>query len=269
MRSRPDDLADFTRETLTLEGRAREVYRLGSGPAVVVMTEIPGITPQVATFARHVANAGFSVWMPDLFGTPGAPMSQAYMARTVVQICIRREIHLLAARHASPLTTWLRALCRHAHRACGGPGVGAVGMCVTGNFALALAVDDSVMAPVLSQPSLPVPVVAALGRRLHVSDAQLAAVRQRVDADGLTVLGLRFTGDPLCPAARFTALREALGDGFEAIEIDSSPSNPWGHPADAHSVLTTHLIDADGQPTQAALHRVLAFFRARLHPETP
>jgi len=162
-----------------------------------------------------------------------------------------------------PITDWLRALCRHAHERCGGPGVGALGMCLTGNFALALMVDESVMAPVLSQPSLPFPVSASHRAALHVSDSDLAAARGRAQL-GCGVLGLRFTRDPLCPPERFERLRRELGAGFEAIEIDSSPGNPHGIPRTAHSVLTKDLVDEEGHPTRAALLRVLAFFRERL-----
>jgi dienelactone hydrolase len=136
-------------------------------------------------------------------------------------------------------------------------------MCLTGNFALALMVDEAVMAPVLSQPSLPLPLGKARRAGLHLSEDDLCIVKRRA-ADGVGVLGLRFTHDPLCPPERFERLRQELGDGFEGIEIDNSRGNPHGHPRDAHSVLTRHLVDEDGQPTQAALNRVLAFFRERL-----
>ncbi len=131
-------------------GGTRTVYRRGSGPGVVVMHEIPGITPEVARFAGFVADDGFTVFLPHLFGTPGKPFSNAYVLSQMARACVSREFSLLARRGSSPITDWLRALCRHAHARCGGPGVGALGMCVTGNFALALMVDESVMAPVLS-----------------------------------------------------------------------------------------------------------------------
>lgn len=52
-------------------GRKRNIYRMGSGPAVIVIHEIPGITPLVADFARRVADNGMTVVLPDLLGTPG------------------------------------------------------------------------------------------------------------------------------------------------------------------------------------------------------
>jgi len=253
----------FSTTAFTHDGQTRTVYRLGNGPGVVIMHEIPGITPDVSGFAERVADAGFTVFMPQLFGTPGKPFSNGYLLQSTLRACISREFSLLAARQSSPICDWLRALCRSVHAELGGKGVGALGMCVTGNFALALMVDDAVMAPVLSQPSLP--VVLGKDRRagLHLSDEDLCIVKRRA-AEGVGVLGLRFTHDPLCPPERFQRLRDELGDAFEGIEIDSSRGNPYGHPRDAHSVLTRHLIDAEGQPTQAALHRVLSFFHERL-----
>ncbi len=207
------------------------------------------------------------MYLPELFGVPGKPISTGYVLGQVARACISREFAVLARHEASPITDWLRALCRRAHSECGGPGVGAVGMCLTGNFALALMVDPAVMAPVLSQPSLPFGLSKAHRAALHLSEAQLATIRRRA-ADGCTVLGLRFTGDPMCPADRFATLRRELGPGFEAIEIDSGPGNPHGIKRGAHSVLTTDLVDAEGHPTRAALDRVLGFFRERLRTAT-
>lgn len=256
-------LPGFDSFPFTHEGATRTVYRKGSGPGVVIMHEIPGIYPEVRQFAERVADAGFTVFLPNLLGTPEKPFSNGYVLQSVLRACISREFSLLAAGRSSPICDWLRALCRHAHAELGGKGVGALGMCLTGNFALALMVEESVMAPVLSQPSLPVGRSKAQREALHLSDEDLCVVKRRA-AEGVGVLGLRFTHDPLCPPERFARLRRELGDGFEGIEIDSSPGNPFGHPRDAHSVLTRHLIDEEGQPTRAALERVLAFFRERL-----
>jgi len=242
------------------EGSERVVYRAGSGPGVVVMHEIPGIYPEVVEFCERVVGAGFSVALPELFGRTGRPFSNTYAATQIAKACVSKEFSVLASRESSPITTWLRALCRKLHAECGGPGVGAIGMCLTGNFALSLMVDPSVMAPVLSQPSLPFPLGAARKRALHLSDEDLGVVKERVCNEGRRVVGLRFTRDPLCPPERFARLREELGEGFEAIEIDSSRGNPHGIPGSAHSVVTKDLVDAEGHPTKAALDRVLEFF---------
>lgn len=242
------------------EESERAVYRAGSGPGVVIMHEIPGIYPEVLEFAERVVQAGFSVALPELFGTTGRDFSNSYAATEIAKACISREFHVLASRESSPITLWLRALCRELHAECGGPGVGAIGMCLTGNFALSLMVDPSVMAPVLSQPSLPFPLGAARRRALHLSDDDLAVVKDRVCNEGRRVVGLRFTGDLLCPPERFDRLREELGEGFEGIEIDSSRDNAHGIAGTAHSVVTKDLVDREGHPTKAALDRVLEFF---------
>jgi dienelactone hydrolase len=256
-------LDGFESFQFTDSGATRTVYRRGQGPGVVVMHEIPGITPPVAAFARRVADSGFTAFLPLMFGTPGKPLSVAYVLGQMARACISHEFSVLAKNQSSPITQWLRALCRHAHQQCGGSGVGAIGMCLTGNFALALMVDETVMAPVLSQPSLPFGVTASHRAALHVSDEELAIVRRRAHA-GCPVLGLRFTADPMCPGERFATLRRELGDRFEGIEIDSSRGNAHGIKRTAHSVVTNDLVDTEGHPTRAALERVLGFLRERL-----
>ena len=99
---------------------------------------------------------------------------------------------------------------------------------------------------------------------MHLSESDLAIVRKRA-SEGCGVLALRFTGDPMCPSERFETMRRELGEGFEAIEIDSSEGNPHGIQKMAHSVVTTDLVDEEGHPTQVALHRVLEVFRERLN----
>jgi dienelactone hydrolase len=178
--------------------------------------------------------------------------------------CVSREFAAFATGRTSPITGWLRALARAEHARCGGPGVGAVGMCFTGGFALAMMVDDAVVAPVLSQPSLPLPISASRKHDLGVSPEDLTRARQHARDADVCLLGLRFTGDSFVPAERFERLRQEFGDRFVAVEIDSSPANPHGNPRRAHSVLTEHLVDEPGHPTQAALTQVLEFFRTRL-----
>ncbi|MEX1364925.1 MAG: dienelactone hydrolase family protein [Nannocystaceae bacterium] len=255
-------LTGFTRRRVTLAGETKDVYERGEGPPVIVMAEIPGITPRVLDFARRVVDHGMTAVLPQLFGTPGAPPTPLALARTIAHACISREFAMLARREASPVTEWLRALARSLHEASGGP-VGAVGMCLTGNFALTLALDPWLMAPVLSQPSLPLRIPGG-ARALHASEHTQQTVARRVRDEGLSVLGLRFTHDPMCPRARFEALSDLLGDGFESIEIDSGPGNPHGHRRMAHSVLTEDLIDDEGQPTRRAMERVLEFLQQRL-----
>ena len=253
-------LDGFARSDATYDGVTRPVYRAGSGPAVIVMHELPGLHPGVVAFARRVIAAGFTVWAPSLVGDPGRAVTPAYSARSLARVCIAREFATWALRTTSPIISWLRALAHDAHAACGGLGVGAIGMCLTGGFALAMAVDDVVRAPVLSQPSLPFPLTAAHRRDAGLSDADLAAVCAR----DVTVLGMRFTHDVMSPGERFATLRERLGDRFVAIEIDSGPRNTHGITRLAHSVLTYHDVDAPDHPTRRAEAEVIALFRRTL-----
>jgi dienelactone hydrolase len=265
-----DVLAGFERTTFHHAGTTREVFRLGSGPAVIVIAEMPGITPKVVDFARQVAGIGCTAVLPRLFGAPGFDPNAAskgtalrHMLSTIVPTCISREFTVLATGRTSPVVGWLRALAASEHERCGGPGVGAVGMCFTGGYALAMATDPRLLAPVLSQPSMPIALGKKAKASIDISPEDLAVVKQRCASEGLTVLGLRFTSDRLVPAERFQHLRDELGEAFVAVELPDSAANP-----DAlikpHSVLTEHLIDEPGEPTRQALDDVLDLFRSRL-----
>ncbi|MEX2254673.1 MAG: dienelactone hydrolase family protein [Acidimicrobiia bacterium] len=258
-----DPLAGFERSTFTADGETRDVYRAGSGPAVIVIHEMPGLHPGVADFARRVVDRGFHVRLPSLFGTPGRPVTVGYTIGSLVSGCISRDFASWALDRTSAINTWLRALAADAHDACGGKGVGAVGMCFTGGFALGMMLDDRMLAPVLSQPSLPFPIGKKRKAAVGISDADLAAVAERANG-GACLMGLRFTEDVAVPAARFETLRRALGEKFIAVEIDSSKGNPHGFKRRAHSVLTEDFVDEPGNPTVDAMERVLAFFDERL-----
>lgn len=257
------EIDGFERDTFTHDGITHDVYKGGSGPCVIVIHEIPNLHPGVVDFARRVVDRGLSVWMPSLFGTPMKPFSVAAAATRLPRACVAKEFTAFALDGPGPIAGWMRALAAAAHTACGGPGVGAVGMCFTGGFALAMAVDDRMLAPVLSQPSMPFPVGKVRRASAGISDKDLARVAARA-ADGLCVVGLRFTDDRTSPGERFDTLRSALGDAFIGVEIDSSKGNEWGHARSAHSVLTKDLVDEPGQPTREALDLVLDFLSERL-----
>lgn len=259
-----DSLSDFNTFDFEHDGLSRTVFRSGSGPAVVIMHEVPGITPLVAKFARTVRDEGFTVFLPSLLGTPGKAPSTVYAAAQLASACVRREFHVLASNRSSPITNYLRALAKHTFMECGGPGVGALGMCLTGNFALSMALEPSVVAPVLCQPSLPFPVGKSRSAAIHVSAEELSALRRRTRDEGLTVLGMRFKKDPSCPKARFDTLSAELGDAFERFDIDSHTVPDTRFPTGPHSVVTEDLVDEEGHPTKKARDRVLEFFKERL-----
>ena len=270
-----DPLEDFEARPITLDGVTRRVLVAGRGPAVIVMTEMPGISPHVARFARWVRDAGFTVYMPSLFGRDGALATAEEGLQVMQRACVSAAFRAFANRkgpnQASPVTVWLRALARLAHAECAGPGVGAIGMCFTGNFALTMMLEPAMLAPVLSQPSLPFDDPAGL----EIGPDDLAAVRQRLQREDLSVLAYRFEGDRYCRAERFAAYTAALGERFVARVLPDSAAWQTGLPpffekvvASPHSVVTAHLIDEAGQPTLAARDEILAFFRQRLlqHP---
>ncbi|MEI7619298.1 MAG: dienelactone hydrolase family protein [Actinomycetota bacterium] len=242
-------LEGWAKSTFTAAGFTRDVYRRGSGPAVVVVHEIPGVTPAVAAFANDVVDAGFTVVMPSLVGTPGRAPSGSYLASSMLKVCVAKEFTTMAMKQTSPIIAWLRALARSLHNELGGPGVGAIGMCFSGGFALGMMVDDIMVAPVLSQPSMPFAVGGkSRGADLNLSPDDALAIAERA-AQGCQVLGLRFTGDKLV-GSRFDSLRELLGDAFIAIELPSAAKSD-------HSVLTE-------QRDEPSVQRVLSFLQSKL-----
>ncbi len=262
-----DPLEDFEPREVTLEGVTKVVHVTGAGPAVIVMSEMPGISPQVARFARWVREAGFAVYMPSLFGRDGAVPRVDEGTAVFRKACVSAEFRALAANASSPVTQWLRALARLGHAEQGGQGVGAIGMCFTGNFALSMMLEPAMLAPVLAEPTLPLDDPAGL----EIGPEELAAVRERLEREDLTVLAYRFKGDRFCRAERFAAYSQALGERFIGRVLPDEGANPDTAPffehvvANPHSVVTAHLIDEAGQPTLAARDEILAFFAERLH----
>jgi dienelactone hydrolase len=238
-------LAGWTHSSHTAGEVTHPTYRKGAGPGVVIIHEIPGITPEVLGFAEEVVDRGFTVVLPHLFGDPGAPATTRQILTAIARVCVSSEFVKLKGGVSSPVTDWLRSLARSLHAERGGPGVGALGMCLTGGFALAMMVDDSVAAPVLAQPSLPAPIGSTRAADLGLSPAQRDAVRRRV-AGGCPVLGVRYRNDP-ATGTRFDTLTSLLGDGFIKVELEGK----------GHATLTA---DRD----QVAVDRVLDFFDTRL-----
>jgi dienelactone hydrolase len=253
-------LNDYHRSEFTHAPWTRPVFRRGAGPAVIVIHEIPGLHPQVVEFADRLVEAGMTVFMPSLFGTPGKPLTKGYgMSQMFLNICIRREFNAWHDGRSSPIVDWLRALARFAHAECGGLGVGAVGMCFTGGFALAMMTEPAVIAPVLSQPSMP--IRGARAGAIDASDAEISCARARFEAEDLSLLGLRYKSDKFVPDARFERYKREFGDRFEAIDLEDADARPdTGHPP--HSVLTIHLPAAG--PGKDAETKTIAFFKKRL-----
>jgi dienelactone hydrolase len=235
----------WTRGSHTYEGVTHATYRRGTGPGVIVIHEVPGITPEVAAFAEEVVDAGFTVVMTSLFVTDGAPMTARTIASSIGRVCVSREFTKLRTGETTPVAGWLRSLARELHDELGGPGVGALGMCFTGGFALAMAVDPAVAAPVVCQPSTPAAVGSRRAADVNLSPADLAVVKGRC-AGGQQVLGVKFRSDPAV-GTRFDTLTRELGDAFLRVELEGK----------GHSTVTAHR-------RQEAVDAVLTFFAEHL-----
>jgi len=240
-------LTTWTKGSHTADGVTHDTYRKGTGPGVIVIHEIPGMTPDVIAFAEEVVALGCTVVMPHLFGVPEDKPTPRVLAREFAKICINKEFTKLALHETAPVADWLRSLTRELDADLGGGGVGVVGMCFTGGFALAMLADAPVIAPVVCQPSAPFPVGKKRGADLNLNPGDLTRVKEKVAA-GCPVLGLRFASDP-ATGSRFETLRRELGENFVAVEF----------PGRKHSVLTEHR-------QQEGVDRVLAFLRDRLKP---
>jgi dienelactone hydrolase len=236
-----------------------EVFFAGEGPPVIVIHELPGMVPECIEFAGRLIDAGFTVYLPLLFGKPGekAPL------KFTLHVCISREFYLLASKRTSPVVFWLRDLCRRVHKQHGGRGAGAIGMCLTGGFAIPMMVEPSLVAPAVSQPSLPLPPIGKTKRRaLGASPKDLERARQRTREEGITIKAYRFDRDPIVPRERMDAYREVFGDAFQYTELPCDQQKPFGK--GCHSVFSIDFVDEPGHPTRNALEDLIGFFRERL-----
>ncbi len=255
-------LDGWVKSSFTGAGLTYDCYEKGSGAGVVLIPELPGITPEVLGLADHLVSEGFTVVVPSPFGIPEREATMGYTMRTLARLCVSAEFRAFTANAHRPITDYLRAVAADLAARTPGKGVGVIGMCFPGGFALATAVDDAVLAPVMSQPAVPFPISGA--RRLDpgVSREELDRIVARTHDDGLCVLGLRFSEDASAPAARFANLKAKLGAAFEVIELNSKPGNPDGYAKGAHSVLTSEV--REGNSAYAARERVVTFLRERL-----
>ena len=173
-------------------------------------------------------------------------MTPGTTARALRQVCVSREFTKLRTGETTPVAGWLRSLARELHAELGGPGVGALGMCFTGGFALAMMVDESVVAPVLCQPSTPFAIgPTRVARREPLPRRprhRQGPVRRRPAGAGRAL--------PQGPAVgkRFETLTTELGDAFIRVELEGR----------GHSTVTVHR-------QQVAVDAVLEFFGEQLH----
>lgn len=239
----------FSTNAVDGEPLAHDVYTKGEGPVVLLIQELPGIGPQMLVLADKFVDAGFRVVMPHLFG----PLGKLSFAGNITRLfCMRREFSLFSRNKASPVVNWLKALCGQVKEQYQVPGIGVVGMCLSGNFAISLMADEAVLAAVASQPSMPV-----FGNSsLHMSPEDIDQIKSRLDQTG-PMLAYRFKGDILCTGSKFKALDKAFNGDKERIRLRTLEGNK-------HSILTVHFIDEEGSPTVEALEEVIGYFKEKL-----
>ena len=245
-------IEDFAKKNCTYFGKTRAVYQRGTGPHVVILPEVPGLHKQVFALGDRLVNHGFQVHLLSLFGKDGEPFRYRDTPSCLLKACIRKEFAVFAQHRSSPITNWVRAYCSSLHEHTQ-KGIGLIGMCLTGNFALSMLAEPWMLAPILCQPSLPLYPKDAV----HVDPNIIKNSSQKV-------LAMRFSNDILCPRKRFTALQKDLGERIELLELDSSIGNQHKILPIAHSVLTKDFVDKEGHPTKEALKHTIYFLKQHI-----
>ncbi len=239
------ELPGFERFEFSEGGVAKPVYRAGAGPAVVLIHELPGMMPECVELGRRIAAEGYTVYMPLLFGEP----MRNYGVKPLLWPCVWKEFSVLSTHGKSSAADWLRGLSRKAFADRGGKGVAAIGMCFTGRFALSLMMDKALIAPVICQPGASYSASA-----LGIPEAEWDNAVARSKNEDIPVLGMRFSGDPLCTAARFQTLRDGFGERFREVVV----------PGGKHSVLTLHFKDMSPEDQARVWGELRAFLKERL-----
>lgn len=234
----PDEIISFAAPLSTGDAVSHDVHILGNGPPILILQELPGIGPETLGLVRRFEQAGFRVYLPHLFGTFGKTTP---IRNTAHLFCVRREFNIFLRGQQSPISDWLRALVHHIQERENAVGVGVIGMCLTGSFALTLMADDAVLGGVASQPALPL----LGGDHLHMSPQDIQEARKAMAEKG-PGLAMRYTNDKFAPARLMRALESAFCEDLASVE----------YPGTGHSLLTLDLHEA-------AYQRVEGYFRDR------
>jgi dienelactone hydrolase len=242
----------YGRRSFSHDGMRHDVYVGGGGPSVILIHEAGGLDLSTLDVADRIRGPGFRVLLPVLVGRPRRDGRGSSAAVNLLKLCVSREVHVFLTGRTSPIATWLRALA--AKEVGDHPGVGIVGMCFSGGFALAAAVDQSIIAAVASQPGLPWPLLPGSGADLGLSRADVDCVRDRYRAGEFGFLAARYTGDRASSEARIERIKTEFGSDVVIEPIGT-----------AHSVLARAAHPTAPDPAAVpALEATIALLRARL-----
>lgn len=233
-----DTVFPFSAAMTSGKTATHDVYAGGEGPPILILQELPGIGPETLDLAKRLNGAGFRVYLPHMFGTYGKVTMGRNMARL---FCVRREVNMFLKGRQSPIAGWMRSLAAEIKSRDNAAGVGVIGMCLTGSFALTMMAEDAVLGGVASQPALPI----FGGDELHMSPNDVAQARAGMATKG-PGLAMRYAGDKLAPKRLMCALQDAFGDDLETQEYEGKD----------HSLLTLDFHEP-------AYQRVQDYFRAR------
>jgi dienelactone hydrolase len=219
-------LAGYEQFFFESQGIGHPVYYAGKpgDPMLLLLQEIAGFSPGLLLFAERLTNAGFRVSIPWIFG----PFGRRAPVRNAIRLCVSREFANLREGVSAPIATWMRALAAHLSSSNGGARIGAIGMCLTGAFAIPLVIDPSIAAAVAAQPSVPLSFLhLAFGTRarwrmraLNVADATIAEARKRLNAGAARMMAVRCRADRICPREKIERLMQEFPVGLEVREYE-------------------------------------------------